>query len=412
MKKITLLTFLISFYSNYAQNTCATAINVSTGDTTVGTIDGTDYVNGCYWDAGDHATLSEWYSFTATVNGVVTITSDLAQNGNVDTRLNLFSGSCGSLICIAASDDIGISSNSFSEITFGVILGQTYYFQWDNAWETTGFDFNLTETAVNCNNSLPYSEDLTNPNFFYACFENIDNYDKPNLNDYAFKWSVKDYGDGNNMFRSPSFDADFGDLETDNWLISGAINLTSYSTSDIINLTWIARGKETLAPAENYTVYAATSNVIANLEASPVTFNETFVEGGEGDGAFTPTRTLDLSSLAGNMIYFAFRHHNVPGGQAELNIDNIAITATLGIDDQIAKSFKHYYNKNSESLILKSPHSVFSNVQLFDILGKKVLSRDFTSSEAHINLSQLDKGVYIAKIRLAGEIKTIRFIKQ
>lgn len=154
MKKITFLLFsFLGFQLSFAQNTCATAVAVSTGLTTVGTINGTAPTNICGSVNGPGQTFGEWYSFTATVDGEVNITTNLAQNDGFiksdDTRVIIYTGTCVSLTCVAENDDIS-SSNYLSDVTFPVTNGTTYIFVWDNRWSSVGFDFVLTETAISC----------------------------------------------------------------------------------------------------------------------------------------------------------------------------------------------------------------------------------------------------------------------
>ena len=89
----------------------------------------------------------EWYRYAPTDNYFVTVTSDLPANNNMDTRVLIYTGSCGSLICIGGNDDVG-GGNNKSTITFEVQTGQTYYIAWDNTWGATTFDFELSETIV------------------------------------------------------------------------------------------------------------------------------------------------------------------------------------------------------------------------------------------------------------------------
>lgn len=154
MKKITLVfTFLFALHLNYAQDTCASAVTVATGTTNVGTINGTAPTDICGSINGPGQTAGEWYTFTATVDGEVNITTNLPQNDGLlysdDTRIIVYTGTCGALVCLAENDDISVS-NYLSDVTFPVSNGTTYTFVWDDRWSSQGFDFVLTETAVSC----------------------------------------------------------------------------------------------------------------------------------------------------------------------------------------------------------------------------------------------------------------------
>lgn len=155
MKKITLIFIsLFALQLSFGQDTCATAVSVTAGTTTVGTINGTLSNPDCAPNAGlNPRTASEWYVYTPTFTGEANITSDLPQNDGVlnsdDTRLHVYTGTCGALVCHAGNDDVS-NSNYLSDLTFNVINGTTYYIAWDDQWSNLGFDFILTETPVSC----------------------------------------------------------------------------------------------------------------------------------------------------------------------------------------------------------------------------------------------------------------------
>ena len=52
-----------------------------------------------------------------------------------------------------------------------------------------------------------------------------------------------------------------------------------------------------------------------------------------------------------------------------------------------------------------------ANVKLYDILGKKVLEKTVSSTQKKINVSNLSKGVYLAKIEANGLSITKKIIK-
>ncbi|HQW69585.1 MAG TPA: FG-GAP-like repeat-containing protein [Flavobacterium sp.] len=132
-------------------NPCTTATAITAGVTTVSTIDGNNLTTNC-----SNATLAEWYSYTATANLNLTITSDLPQNICKNTNFSVYTGNCpGVLTCVSSDDNSGIIScnngntNSFlSTKTFEVQAGVTYYIAWDNEWSEEGFDFQLTEQLI------------------------------------------------------------------------------------------------------------------------------------------------------------------------------------------------------------------------------------------------------------------------
>jgi len=161
MKKIYFLIFCLTTLTASAQtssDTCTDASN-ATAITGVGTFTVT-LINGSEAPTPDctisnvTASNGEWYVYTPSSTVEATISSDLAVNGDKDTRVHIYSGSCASLACIAGDDDSGTyngtNSTSFlSVVTFLALEGETYYIAWDNRYQSNGFDFELTEAAYN-----------------------------------------------------------------------------------------------------------------------------------------------------------------------------------------------------------------------------------------------------------------------
>ena len=151
--KFTLFTFLLFpfLWQLHAQGSyCSTATNINPGTFTALPITGAGA-------SQIDAIGSNWYQFTPTTNGNLSINSC---GGGSDTRLWIWSGSCGNLTLIEANDDysgcISSGTNSFASRVDNLILtaGNTYYFEWDNAWSSLGFTWNFNYTALPNNNDV------------------------------------------------------------------------------------------------------------------------------------------------------------------------------------------------------------------------------------------------------------------
>jgi hypothetical protein len=127
--------------------TCAAALPVTPGTFTASTLVGTP--------SQASATAAGWYAYTPTSNGILNINSC---SGGSDTRLWIWSGACAALAPIANNDDfagcISTGTNAYASKIENVILmaGTTYYFEWDNVWEATGFTWSFTFAALPANN--------------------------------------------------------------------------------------------------------------------------------------------------------------------------------------------------------------------------------------------------------------------
>ena len=65
---------------------------------------------------------------------------------------------------------------------------------------------------------------------------------------------------------------------------------------------------------------------------------------------------------------------------------------------------------NPVSSILNIYNAENANIQVYDVLGKLILTRDNISFEEQINVSQLTTGTYFIKIQKGNTIATERFI--
>ncbi|MEQ3796457.1 choice-of-anchor J domain-containing protein [Flavobacteriaceae bacterium MJ-SS4] len=251
-----------------------------------------------------------------------------------------------------------------------------------------------------CDHTLPVYEDFSNTFAVNSCWTYIDD-DGDGLG-----WSITSLdGSGNKGLKSKSFAGTA--LTPDNWIISPSIDLPS---SGIIDLTWKVRATYWQYDAENYSVYVATGNSQSDFTSSPVMFTENLV-GSDASGSFA-NRSLNISSLAGQTVYIAFRHHDV-SDQFEIDIDDFYITSSvLGIDDLESISFKHYYNINTKELTLKSSNMRMDKISLFNIIGQNVLNKTLSQTEEKIDLSTLRKGIYIGQVSFDNVVKTIKFVKQ
>lgn len=110
-----------------ANDECSGAIALADGvaepfDNTLATFSSTAPAPSC---GGFSDPLDLWYSITPLADGSITVDT-LGSTGLTDTRLEVYSGDCGSLVSIDCNDDIG-SPNFLSSITFAGTAFETYY---------------------------------------------------------------------------------------------------------------------------------------------------------------------------------------------------------------------------------------------------------------------------------------------
>ena len=134
-----------------SQANCGAAVAVALNSTTTapafGSETGTPPTIFCgLANNGAVPTKGKWYTFTATQNINVTISTVLPQNNNSDTRIIVYSGSCASLVCVTANDDY--PNVLTSQVTFAATTGTTYTIAFDNRYSNNGFDFTVMQAAA------------------------------------------------------------------------------------------------------------------------------------------------------------------------------------------------------------------------------------------------------------------------
>jgi hypothetical protein len=125
---------------------CYTAVPATVGTNSVLSID-------CYgggYDIGGNGSGKKgyWFTYTPEEDGIISIASC---NEGVDTRGWIFVGDCQGLEIVGVNDDqcpISEGGSEWASYREAIVsAGNTYYIMWDDAWEDTTFDFELTFTT-------------------------------------------------------------------------------------------------------------------------------------------------------------------------------------------------------------------------------------------------------------------------
>ncbi|HRH70609.1 MAG TPA: FG-GAP-like repeat-containing protein [Flavobacteriales bacterium] len=136
--------FLLPLAVN-AQLTCADAVVVDLGTYTAPAVTGAAPTTLCAGQATP-GSAGLWYRFTPATDMLVTVSSYVTGFPYIDTRLHVYTGTCGALVCYSGGDDEGPGYTSIA--TFPVTGGTTYLMAWDNFWSSDGFTFTVQESWV------------------------------------------------------------------------------------------------------------------------------------------------------------------------------------------------------------------------------------------------------------------------
>ncbi|MBS7333376.1 MAG: T9SS type A sorting domain-containing protein [Weeksellaceae bacterium] len=197
-------------------------------------------------------------------------------------------------------------------------------------------------------------------------------------------------------------------LTPNNTATSPLIDLTS--ASGTITLEWKVTAAAASWDMENYSVYVHTvEDVYEAIFEEPV-FSETYNDPANAGTQYT--RTVDISSFAGQNIFVTFRHHDVTD-MDYLSLDDVTVKAeTLGLANMNASKVSVYPNpvKDEFKLNLSAAYnSAKTQVTVTDLTGKKV--KTFAAGETY-NVSDLAKGVYILTVTDGANQFTQKLIKK
>ncbi len=110
--------------------TCDGATNIGCGQTRTGSTVGASPDVAPFCGTSDGTGGGRWYRFATGTSQQITMTT-CSPNTDFDTKLRVFSGSCGDLVCVAGNDDMGsancVTSGAHSQVTFNAAAGTIYY---------------------------------------------------------------------------------------------------------------------------------------------------------------------------------------------------------------------------------------------------------------------------------------------
>jgi hypothetical protein len=150
-----LVAILLSAFFMKAQDNCATAPAIEPGFYIVDAVNGTELPAVTCSGAQGGAELAEWYTYTPDADYYMTVSSNVTGVTPTDTRMHIYTGTCGNLTCVGGDDDSGPGYSSIASMN--VDAGVTYTIVWDNYWTAAGFTFSLsvTDPIVNLLNFTP-----------------------------------------------------------------------------------------------------------------------------------------------------------------------------------------------------------------------------------------------------------------
>jgi hypothetical protein len=269
-------------------------------------------------------------------------------------------------------------------------------------------------TTFDCSSyGLPFSEDWSNLNAYASCYTAED------TNIDGLSWEFNDVNDLDGDGTEDNFVNIFpqaANVAKDDWLftppISGTMGgeYTVTVTYNAVDFQATANESFDLVITDTPSSTATTQSVIGSYNS--ITQAGVFGDTGGNDlitQAYTSTATYNAT--ADGDFHVAI-HANTPAAGSDVFFFlTIEVTETLSIDDFEQNTFTHNYDKISETLNIESSNLVMTNIEVYSILGQKVIFRPLSNTSESINVSSLNDGVYLAKVFIGGNFKTIKFVK-
>jgi hypothetical protein len=178
---------------------------------------------------------------------------------------------------------------------------------------------------------------------------------------------------------------------------NGADNGVNGLANEAIEI--IVANDNTVAAANSGTSIFSESGIIQNGE-----FADIEVQALSGSGTFTPTTSGDY--------YIVFKAFGQPGttpaSSGFLLLFDFTIEETLSTNNFDIFDFTHFYQNGQLGI---QANQNFSNLIIYNISGKQVLSSQLSSNNENINVSALSTGVYLAKVAIGNKTETFKFVK-
>ena len=438
---------------------CEDAFNIGLG--VINSNGPSNAANGASNTCLEGATNAEWYTYTSTHSGILTITSDLASNIGVDTRVSVYNNDCSNLICIVSDDNSG--ENNTSTLVLPVISGTTYLIEWDDANNSDSFDFELSldipcpdptnfSVGIVTHNTASFSwnavAEASNGYVLEVFTENSDpEVDSPIYTEnipfgiltttasplnpqtiYDVYLTADCDVDGLSNYIVKSFETDVappicGGIFSDSGGASGSYlpnetiitTITPNISSDVVTVTFTYVDIETSSGNGNQDGCWDYLTVFNGPDTTYPVLAQTLCseESSGGPIPIVPSSVLSVgmsftSTDASGALTFVFTSDSSvqnTGWLADVTC------APLSLDEVSLSQFHFYPNPTTGKLYIKAKQTIDS-VKVISLLGQELSDFYPGTRDAILDLSNLSQGTYLLQISISGQIKSIRIIKK
>lgn len=341
---------------------CSGAIAVSCGDSVSGSTVGAT-VDSNTPNCGPNITSpGVWYTLNDDTGLPGDITLSLCNGTDFDSKISVYTGTCGALVCVDGNDD---ACGLQSEITFASDGNTQYYILIHSFGGATG-NFTLD---VTCTPTPP-------PNDMIVNSIDVDEIGFPYTDPaVAMPAATPENGNPDGCDLTGAYGVWYNFVAA----ADGTANATIVTPGGASSVTFYT------APDENATE--------TDLTLVPQNTNQC-----------VPGTTASIYTLGGQ-AYYVFVMNT--GAITDIVIDG----TNLGVADNTIEGFSYYPNPTDGILNLNSIDNI-EKVSLYNLLGQLVVENKVDATSSQIDISNLATGTYLMKVSVNGQIGTYRVLKQ
>ena len=158
-----------------------------------------------------------------------------------------------------------------------------------------------------------------------------------------------------------------------------------------------------------YTVVAFVKALDPNAGYATVVNNTADIS---STGDFTTSATA-AELAAGYIIQYGFSVTGPLADPADTTLGSVVIgEATASVDDNSFVNVSVYPNPSNSNWNFRTGNTVITSVEVFNLLGKRVVSQNNNSTEIAISTQGLTSGIYIARITTEQGVKSVKLIRE
>ena len=306
-----------------------------------------------------------WYVFEDNSGLESEVLLSTCDQADYDTKLYVFTGSCGDLVCIDGNDDTTGCGGFTTELEFLSDGNSTYYILVAGFSSATGnFDLTMTCTLV-----PPPNDEIANA---------ID------LLDVGCPWTDEDVA----MPAATEEDGTPSGCD-----ISGAPGVWYEFTPEINGFITGTIGSPSGVSSVTFYTAPDQSSIESDLVHVDYYQNQCL----PGSSATIP--------VLGGQTYYCFVVNT--GGRTDIIFDN----CQLGTASNEIEGFEFYPNPTRERINLTAAQNIES-VVLYNILGQRMMEVNVDATTTELNVAQLAAGAYLMEVTVDGQTGTYKLIKQ